>query len=286
MDTTRTSVLGTCERPVSSHELAAAGSLLGTAHPLALAALALPAGELPGACWTRTATAVCYRGASLDVTRAQDPDMVAAWARSFWSDRDRSLPPAGPVHHWVRSVRSGASRQVWGPGDLWTGPTLRTGPEVDVDAVVELLGRWWAGEMVAPPALVDTGDGVLLLDGDDDSWSLTADAVPVPVPGPAPVPSDLAASLAAEVDGLDWSLEPTGPGTWVCRLRLDGWTALVDLRVHQLSAVVGRIARLPGPRPRTSALPLGWTAESSAGAVVAAVHRSGLRAVLHPDTSR
>jgi hypothetical protein len=286
MDMARTSVLDSAPRPLSVEELTSAARLLGTTRPLVLAALALPDDELPGACWSRCRDRISYRGAHLEVRDADDPSAVADWAQAFWCDQDRSLPPVGPVHHWVRSVRSGSSRWVWGPAELWSGPRLRTTTDVTVQQVVDLLGRWWAGEDVGPPALVGDGDNVLLLDSDRVGWSLSSDAVARTADsGPAPIMADLAASLSYDVDGKDWALEPTGPTTWVCHLRLDGWTALVDLRVHRHSAIVGRPAHLPGSSGRTPALPPGWTVQSSSDDTVAAVHRTGLRAVLRRDTT-
>lgn len=273
------------DRPLEHGELATAAALLGAnASPTSLAALALPAGALPDAELVIAGELVVWRGAVLRLDEAHLPASVAAWAGSVWQPHDRAAVPEGPLWRWVRPVRSGAGVVVWGPQALWGGAAVRCGADVPAEVVFDVLRRWWAGEEVAPPSIVEGPDGTMVfVDGDADLWKI---GLPGTVAAPdTPDDSAVAAfveAAAGECGAHSWTI--TRPARryarWVAHLDLGGgWRATFDVVAHAGTLTAGRRANLPAPPERTE-LPEGWEAVGVAGDVVCACSATGLWAVL------
>lgn len=274
------------DRPLHPSELAAAAALLGSqASPTALVGLALPAGTLPDAELVVADSVVVWRGTALRAEALRDPEAVAAWAAAAWQPDDQAAVPEGPLWRWVRPVHSGAGVVVWGPAALWGGADVRCGLDVGHGVVFDTLARWWAGEEIAPPALLSGPDGALVfVDGDDSLWKLG-------VPGTAGSPehpddaavATLVEAAAADVDARSWTItRPTRRSRrWVAHLELVGWRATFDVVAGAGSLQVGRRPTL-GAAPDDLAVPSGWEAVGAAGATVCARSHSGLWAVLEP----
>lgn len=253
----------------------------------ALAHLALPATDVPGIAATADATGWAWRGVHVTSTGDDAADLAAlagAGARpgDRWADLD------GPTAGWVKIVRSGARRILFGTDTLFGGPLVAADEGVSDRAALACFAAWLDGGRLQPPQVLDTPAGAVLVDGSPTSIVLRA---PHADPGPAADPpplhhavarlaAELADDLAADhVEAVELASRAAGTvDVEFCATVAGGWEILVP-------AIVAADGEMVGVDPaqlvaaEVAALPDGyeWAGRDSFEGLAAGRHRaSGL----------
>jgi hypothetical protein len=279
-------------RPLGTDEIAFLVSRLpGGSDPFAAAALCLPSNTLPDASWTRHDNGVLWRGAALHLDDADDPETLHDWVSSVWRHDDVVPVPTGPVHRWVRAVRSGTGWVLWGPPQLWDGPSITATADVAADALYGLADDAWYGRVTGPPALlVDRG---MLVDGSPTAWrvsSLDTAVFDITVFDTAGAISAFCEHTAERTGAHGWRLDKprTREPRWVLTLvgsRHDMRVPIIR-RGSVLSAGVPAGPSSPGIAPDAGELDPGWKLASMSGGRCIIAHRSGLYALRVPKRTQ
>lgn len=282
--------------PPTPETVRAALSRLPAGVPQLAAAvhLALPADEVPGIAVVAGARVLRYRGAI--VRSVGDPATVAAQlALAGHRVGDRYLDLDEDPLRWCKLIRSGSRRILFGTDVLFGAPGIALETGVDDDAAYRALSAHLTGELGAPPAVLGTEAGSVLVDGAPASIVLRpAVAIAPRVASPCQTPlNELTAELQellAATSATQVVLTTTGGvvrAEVLCDLAA-GWEAIVPVVLTETSELIGvpdgEIGRsTPEPVPEGFA----WRGCSLWEDAIAAEHRrSGITVLLRGGPGR
>lgn len=291
-DTDRTTP--TSEHPPTAAEVQAVLDRLGSRVAERVAAalhLALPAGEHVGLSCVSDGAAWEWRGQRRWVPVAASVEQAARFAVELAgagaADGDRWRNLAAGDAALVSVVRSGQRTVAWGC-ELLCGTTVAGDASIAAAVLVEVAALALGGRTEVP-AVLDSGGGSHLVDGDAQLWRINPVSTSTDAPAGAEAPT--MAWLAEEFDGRAVSSRMLGSraeGTVDLEVQVSlegGWCALVPVTLGWAGEAVG----VPKGeyRPRRAqigeSLPGGFRLVGDASfddGIVAEHARSGVRARL------
>lgn len=160
----------------------------------------LPVDVVPSLTCTRGRATLSFRSQVVPL-RTETPESVcedvAGLVASTHVAGDQYPDPDGPVVSWVRVVRSGTRRLVFGTRTLLGLPEVVAESGVSESDVRDVLTE----ASVVPPAVPAVVCGVIV-DGSVNQWVLRSTKSPTPAPPPPPVDLDeTAEQILTEVSG-------------------------------------------------------------------------------------
>lgn len=194
-------------------------------------------------------------------------------------DGDFYLDLAGDPAGWVKTLRSGARRIVYGMDALFGGPLISADDDVTNAQVAAVVGARVHSGLGGVPTVVGDGENAVLVDGTAASWVVRSvshgeteqevcrrvDAVE-PISVITNAVYDLGARLIAELGGSELETVVLGsrrPGTldveYLCRV--GSWDVVVPATVSATCEMVGVIMADTTPAAKSTAenLPGGFT---------------------------
>lgn len=159
--------------------------------------LALPVTEAVSIAVEREPDALTWRGVRVAI---DDDDALVAHSLAVAGrcDEDHFLDLEQPSAYWVKVIRSGARRHLFGAQLLFGLGEISLDDGVDEGVAADVVA--WALSGAEPPGVV----GDALVDGTPQRWIVRSSALPVDGVGPAPVSLEqIAETVRRELGGSD-----------------------------------------------------------------------------------
>lgn len=202
---------------------------------------------------------------------------------------DSFIDPGAPVWAWARPLRSGCDVVVFGMPELVGRPALRVDAAVDDPALWTVVRACADGEIDAPPAVLDTPSGAVLLSEHQGCWKVAYEQGArrfLPHPGRTMV--DRSRTALADPSLVSLSVLEGPPGQWVMSGTPDGASGLrvdVPVRCDGSGTTVGVSPALVDRAPTCPvALPAGWAYAGRHAGDVVAVTPGGTWAYVRPES--
>lgn len=211
--------------------------------------LALPVGEVPGIAVRRAEGRLRYRGVVVAESTDAVADAVAVVAAGHTGD-DTYLELDGEPLGWLKLVRSGNRRVLFGTDVLFGAPLVSIEDGVPASVATEMFRRHLAGELAGPPVVDFVGGVSVLVDGIAASWVLRlgsggeveeAEHDRPPVEHPEEFASVLAAEMGAgAVEVVELGSRSVGTTDVEYLLSLEsGWQVIVPVTLTPTTELVG-----------------------------------------------